>query len=102
MSENIKNYKEVEEGTYSSLIIGCSSFFIVILTGVLYYFKIMESLKPLLIIFILVAYQIFRKRKCPICGRKMQVDYSESFIPSYHYCSKDKIKIYTKIESSSS
>lgn len=102
MSENIKNYKSVEEGTYSALIIGCSSFFIAILTGVLYYFKIMESLKPLLLIFILIAYQIFRRRKCPICGRKMQIDYSEIFLPTYYYCFLDKIKIHTKIESSSS
>lgn len=66
------------------------------------FFRIMESFKPLLLIFILVAYQIYRKRKCPLCERKMQVDYSEGIIPKYHYCSTDKIKIHTKIEHGSS
>lgn len=102
MCKKTKDYKVVEELTNTGLLIGCIAFIIIILTGLLNYFKVIESFTPFLLFFILFAYQIYRKRKCPICGKVMQTDYSKGFIPQYHYCSVDKVKIDSKIEASSS
>lgn len=48
---------------------------------------------------ILGLYQGIRRRKCPICKKKMTKAFNGTFMPEYHYCKDCKIYIDTKVGS---
>jgi len=99
MKENVRNYKSVTENNKKSVFVIMFTFLTAVIVGfVFYFFDIGTYRIPLALVpFALVLYQIYRTRKCPVCGVKMQRGYLSGPIPGYYYCTKDKVKIDTKV-----
>jgi hypothetical protein len=97
----IEQYKTIKEKNNKTLIIGivCAILMITFVYNILtssqngvYFFLLFISMLSSGI------FQAFRKRICPYCLKKMEIDYSTGIPPSYHFCNNCEVKIRTFLE----